>query len=896
MNRKKLREKGAYLLLGVLTFICCLFVCGKSGVFASKVDWISQHSVLPDYFRQQFYATGRFFPEFAANIGGGQNIYNFAYYGLYSPVVVFSYILPFVKMGDYLMAASIVSLMVTVLLFYHWLLHRGISGEISFLTALIFLLAAPMIYHSYNQIMFVNYMPWLCLALVAVDRYFEQKKIGLYTLSVFLMILTSFYFSIGGMLVLVLYGIFRYCQLQEEEKKTIKLINFLVDGFHFLLPMITAILMSAVLLVPTGIALMGGRSTKDSVDFLELLFPPRVQVFLYSPYGIGLTTLVVTVLLTGLAYKKYYEKLLHLGCLIIITVPLFSYLLNGALYVRDKAMIPFLPLLCYLIAYYMEKQKQREISFPAGCIPFLLTIFLLCLEHKQGEFSKYWYLILLDGILMLLVFLLFCRIGKSAYLIKNASAKKVYLILLIIPILSLCISGVTINQTSDKKMDREFYETVTDPSIKKAIREITEGETGFYRMEQSGTDNTGAANINRIWDMGQYISSVYSSSYHGDYQEFQRKTFMLEQPYRNVLMQPAAKNPIYQRLMGVKYILSDQDIPGYQKYKSLEGQNIYKREDVLPIAYVSDRVISEKAYQNLKFPYNQAVLSEYAIVAEPEMTAEPAVAAELATVEDGENQWDRMENPEWGIRPVELEIPECSEGNCRIEKTKEGYHIQTDKMKNVSLDLQQSGDFDTIFVQFSVNNHKKTEDVSVYLSGGQIASSDSIKNKLTASTHIYYNANERFTYVMKAEEGSKTINFGFDAGDYDISDLQFFVGKRNGRTEKLCQSEFQPDWKRTKGNRITGSITAKNNGYLITSIPYDENFELRLDGKKTDYERVNTAFLGMKIAAGEHQIEMIYHAPGLQTGKFLSVMGLILFLIRCILCDMKFAIKKRNKN
>lgn len=836
MDRKRLREGALYLLLAALTVFCCSFVCGKSYVFASKVDWISQHSVLPEYFRQQFYDTGKLFPEFAANIGGGQNIYNFAYYGLYSPVVLLSYLLPFVKMGDYLMAASIFSLMAAVLLFYHWLLRKGISRDICFLTAIIFLLAAPMLYHSYNQIMFVDYMPWLCLAFIAVDRYFEQMKVGLYTISVFLMIMTSFYFSIGGMLVLVLYGIFRYCQLQEEQKKQIRILRFLTDGFRFLLPMLMAILMSAVLLVPTAIALMGGRSTKDPVNFLDLLFP-KVQVFLYSPYGIGLSTLIITVLLTGLTYKKYYEKFLHFSCLIITIVPLFSYLLNGALYVRDKAMIPFLPLLCYLIAYYMEKQKCRKISFWTGCVPFVLTLLWLYWEYRLEGSSQRIQLIWLDGILMLFAFFLYY-------------VKKYYQILLVISIFALCFAGMVSNQTSDKRMERKFYEKVTDQNIKKAIQEIAEEETGFYRIEQSG-EECEAANVNRIWDADQYISSIYSSSYHADYQEFQREAFMLEQPFRNVLMQPGAKNPIYQRFMGVKYIVSDSPIAGYQKYKTLAGQDIYKREDVLPIAYVSDGVISEKAYQNLDFPYNQAVLSEYAIARE------------------GEEEWERIENPEWQIKSVELEIPECSEKNCTIEKTEEGYHILAKYMKKVSLEVQEAGDADTLFAQFTVTNHKRTKDVSVWLAG--------IKNKLTASTHIYYNENETFTYAVKLE-GEKNLDLAFDAGDYDLSDIQFFAGNLNGGTEKLCQSEFQPDRNWTKGNRIVGSVTAKNNGYFITSIPFDENFELKLDGKEAAYEKVNTAFLGMKIEAGEHQIEMIYHAPGLRAGKCISVIGFVLFL------------------
>ena len=86
-SRKQGESRIVYLLSGltltVLTVAACWFFAGRYGVFGANMDWISQHSVFPEYFRQQFYETGQFFPEFAANIGGGQNIYNFSYYGLY---------------------------------------------------------------------------------------------------------------------------------------------------------------------------------------------------------------------------------------------------------------------------------------------------------------------------------------------------------------------------------------------------------------------------------------------------------------------------------------------------------------------------------------------------------------------------------------------------------------------------------------------------------------------------------------------------------------------------------------------------------------------------------------------------------------------------------------------
>ena len=40
------------ILFIFLTLLFCWLFCGKYGVFGSKVDWISQHSVFPDYFRQ----------------------------------------------------------------------------------------------------------------------------------------------------------------------------------------------------------------------------------------------------------------------------------------------------------------------------------------------------------------------------------------------------------------------------------------------------------------------------------------------------------------------------------------------------------------------------------------------------------------------------------------------------------------------------------------------------------------------------------------------------------------------------------------------------------------------------------------------------------------------------
>ena len=509
-NTKCKQWRMPFLLILFTLFFCWLF-CGRYGVFGSKVDWISQHSVFPDYFRQQFYDTGDFFPEFAAGIGGGQNIYNFAYYELYSPVFLLSYLLPFVKMSDYLIAASFTCLASAVVLLYFWLIKRGFSQTVSFLTALLFLLSAPMIFQSYNQIMFVNYMPFLCMALWGVDSFLEKGKPLLYLSGVFLMIMTSFYFSIGGILVLILYGLHRYFMLQDSLGKKIRFLDFLRDGIRFLGPILTAILLSAFFLVPTAMALHGGREGETTPTNLSLFIPTvKLSSILYHPYAIGLTTLILTVLIAGLAWKRRGERILIWSTILILTIPFFSYLLNGGLYIRDKVLIPFLPVLCYLIACYMQKQQEEARPLWRGLLPYILTIILIFTGNTESMPSFSRFLLALDVVIMAGCYLLFYELTRFGIQTNRKSLRTgSVLCLLIPPILFLGIYDQSFQTQADTMLDSGFYQKIADYETKKATEFITRKQE-FYRMEQIGTPKEEFADLNRIWSTGQYSSSVYS--------------------------------------------------------------------------------------------------------------------------------------------------------------------------------------------------------------------------------------------------------------------------------------------------------------------------------------------------------------------------------------------------
>ena len=827
----KVKRYIPYLLLTGLTLFFCRMFVGRYGIFGAKVDWLSQHSVLPDYFRQQFYATGKLFPEFAANLGGGQNIYHFAYYGLYSPLILPSYLLPFVKMSDYIMAVSITGLTASVLLFYYWLKSRKTDTGTAFILSLMFLLAGPMIGQYSGQIMFVDYMPFLCLALIGVDRYFEQEKSGLFTVSVFLMIMTSFYFSIGGMLSLVLYGLHRYFEQREENRVTVR--SFLRDGLCFVRSMILAVLMSGFFLVPTALALTGGRSKEQNTSFASFFIPQiTVERFAYSIYGIGLTTLVITVLLTGLLYRKVYEKVLTYGCVIVLVIPVFAYLLNGGLYIRDKVFIPFLPLLCYLIGIYLEKCRKKELSFIAGIVPYIITTIFVYIARNQfvskGIGKSIWKVLLAESILFLICYVLYCALKRY-----HKETKEI-LMLALPSVICLAVTMNTFYQMKpDRYVSRKLYRDVTGEQNRQAVKEALKDD-GYYRTEQKGSDDENAADLNRIWDVEQNITSIYSSAYNPDYHTFRQKTFGLEEPFRNGMMQSVSKNPVFQRMMGVRYIVSDSDVPGYTLVKKCGTTGIYQNKDAAPVMYATDRVMTEEEYKKLAFPYNQTAFLEYAVV--------------------GEHTESSDQNIMTAYEPVSLKMANNRTTGGAEQKT-----------------IQQEGQKQILFLRFRVDNAHPNKDVAVWING--------IRNKLSAKDHVYYNENKTFTYAVPLKDGEDNISVTFGKGKYRLRHVQAYLGSLPERSELLYQSEVQVDKKQTEDNVIQGTIHVKRDGWFITSISYDKHFKIYIDGKETEIQKVNTAFLGCKIESGNHEVKIIYHAPGTTTGKVLSLIGIAGFVL-----------------
>ena len=372
-------------IIFIITFIIIYLLLTKNNsLFASNIDFKYQHYLIPEYFRTLFFSTHDPFPDFAFNLGSGQNIYYLSYYGLYNPYILMSYLFPHVKMITYLITVNCLIIIISTILFYYFLRKHHHSEKISFITAFLFLTSGPLIFHAKRHIMFINYFPFLISGLFAIDQFIDKNKSSILILSTTLIILSSYYFSIPSLIVLYLYYIYKY--IQKEKNITIK--KLLKKTSHIIPPFLISIMISTLLLLPTVYTLLNGRaSSLKKINLLNLFTPSITTSLLYSPYSIGLTLISLITLIYFALKGKKETKYLSITCLSITIFPIFNYLLNGTLYINAKSLIPFIPLILILVANFLniilKNHNQKKQAFIITYL--ILSSLSICLYTNSKD-------------------------------------------------------------------------------------------------------------------------------------------------------------------------------------------------------------------------------------------------------------------------------------------------------------------------------------------------------------------------------------------------------------------------------------------------------------------------------------------------------------------------------
>ncbi len=806
-------------LLFLASLLMVLLSWREGSLYGSSCDWFSQHVSIADTIRRTILKEGTLFPG-QLPLGGGNNIYDFSYYGYLRPDVLFACLIPAVPMEWIITGYSIGGYLCSVLLFFFLMKKQGIKEEFALAGSVLFL-SAGCFFHIHRQIMFVNYMPFLLGAMMCIQGARKRWKDLLLVLMMFFMELHSYYYAIAGLLTLYLFFLYarthRMLRLSGVWKLTMQYAG--LAG--------ASVIMAGALLLPTAASILGMGAVKDggSAGGRLVGFRWSFEALLYDNYGIGLTLLALFLLFVSLHRKK--SRFLAGGlvlCLVWGVVPL---VLNGFLYDRPKILMPFLPLVLLLGIETLGEYWQERIKPPLWCLIF--TGAAAYLQYQLYETI----LVFLDLALVSLVYIWMRQNGRGTVQKegKTMFARKIpswrggvfYVLLAAVCGVSY-LFGVMLHRGDTLLQGTKAQ---VSPFQKEERQE-------FYQKESYRFDSVLAPyqEVNKLLADGAGRTTMYTSTGNKAYSSFFYDEIANPIGNNNRVGLYGRVNPFFQYLMGVRYLETKEEmVPAGYEIRRQRGEAVLaEREDVLPLCYGSCDLLSQEAYDKLAFPENLEALTAKSIVPK----------------EDGQDTFQSHFTRLYPKEGIDFEIRQESETEFTV--------IPKEPLENQIL-----------VIRFSV---RQTSRAAV------VISMNGVTNKLSGKSAPYPNHNEEFTYMLSGAEPIEEIRIetsgSFEIGEQEVYSLkESFLGNR---------TVFPLEAQKTSGKeKVKGVVEMPQEGYLITSFPMQKGYRILVDGVDCPLVTVNQTFLGTKLGAGTHAIQILYEPPLQMAGILMSAAGFLLW-------------------
>lgn len=949
--------RAAHLLLSCLALLLALGPAAVRGeFFGYGSDWLSQHLPLAETLRSAMLDSGRLLPLYL-HLGGGSSVYDFAYYGLLRPDVLLGCLFPQVGMEYLLAGYSLAGIVLGTNLLFWWL-RRRLRGEplgarAAAFAAMLYA-AATCLFHAHNQLMFVNYLPFLILTLIGIDRMAEQGKgAWLVTSGLSLVYLHSFYYSISCLAVCGIYAIDwarrmrGTCRAIADMRRISEPIGAMRGDYaqahvcnlrgtregecpacagklrhsesgtkcekrakSFVLRLAGCVCLSiglcAVLLLPTGLDILSG--SKDGGVFaaqLKLL-DLTLEGMLYTPYGMGLTLISLYCLLTALAQRK--TRFFAICMLAIVTIPAFSLLLNGLLYARGKILTPFLLPILLLCAQVLCGLLQGSEKPPlwAGAL-CLVPWAAACAESGSILTNRLllidWLLllgwILLDWLLMMGWVLWMRRAGMKRVFTAGPAKKtsvrtRCIALLLLVP----CVVSWTLQMKAGYVEQAQINFSTVRQALKGAQQRIEQAEADKLQSARWEILSEGYKMSNYAPLPQMQRTSMYSSMTQQGYATFFYDIAGNAIPARNRVALVPGKNPLFNALMGVRYVTvkaaaagqetgttaavqaqtdaaasqatagsSTSNLPraqieagaaalppGYEVIYCENGYVTGRNPDALPIAFGTDRLLSQKDFNDR--------LREIPAREKRKLTEALSLTAaktEVSLCLRSDLSGDERAAEARGLRPVT---------NQTLAETG-GARAGTTRVSKAANDNGLQGK--VLILEFDVTQANGKE-IIIDING--------TRNKLSGSNAPYPNGNTHFTYILDAHE-AQTLHIEKNTNEYVLQNLQCQL--LDLKAVLQSRDVWEPDTDVShagRGEVFRGRIDMRRAGFFETSYPFRAGYSVTVDGESVRPRRSAAGFLVLPLAAGNHEVQIDFLPPGYRVGLGISLLTLLLFVLQ----------------
>ncbi|MDE7297239.1 MAG: YfhO family protein [Lachnospiraceae bacterium] len=841
-------------------------------------------------------------PTWSFSIGYGSDILTtLHYYAIGDPLNLFSVFIPEGLMLSFYELLILLRIYLAGLAFSYYCFYRGVANRRAVLAgAFAYAFCGYTLFAGTRHPYFLNPMIDLPLLLTGVERLKKERKPGLFIGSVFLSVVSNFYFFYMIVVLTVLYVAFRLFQwFRKEEWKQ-------AAGFVAKLAVcaVAGVLAGMTILLPILLVFANSARLDTGYVYSALYNPKYYETFLmcflsyaspgdWTRFGYGALVLIaVFSMLTrrGNAVRK--AGFLVLTALFLL--PFFGYAMNGFSYVSNRWCWGYSMLIAFILAAEWEEllsaARRRKLALCGMTAAYAVLCAVFCRRTNFGDKTGVTAALVIAFLSLLVLLFVPGDRGEARGKRARFACEGALLLLLFANIGVIAYREYSPEQQeyiSEFKRRTWFYPNFAT-SESYAVRRASADETEFFRY--TGRDlipnaslRYGLSNTQFYWSLGNgliadYIAEQALSEHLGyNYLGLDDRTMLCA-------------------LAGVKYHTTTEKEAGkYVPYgyepalngKAVEKYVVSRNSYALPLGYTYDGWIPREEYEALDVRAKQEAMLQGVVLEE-----EPESFARVTPVSTAQSV------------PYELVWKDK-----QISRGEDGSFIV--KKKNAALTFEFAGlpECETYLALYGLtyegvpvegNRYWAEEQVFTMQVSAADADGNTIEKsfKYLGESHEHYSNRHDF-YINLCYSGTAKVSitlkfptvgiYRFERMEIVCQPMELYQSavQELGR-EVLTQVDTYSDNRVYASNRVTGKIQLEKPKLLVLAVPYSSGWSAYVDGEKRELLQANTMFCALELEAGAHEIELRYRTPGLAAGIALSLVGFGMWAGIVVYCRKKY--------
>lgn len=860
INNEKIKKSIIYILAFILPIIiiASVFLLRKIGINSNRTilfsDMFSQYIGYFGKLKEVLSGDGSIFYAFNKSIGGN-TIGLFAYY-LGSPLNLIILLFPKELLANailtiYLIKIGICSLTLAI---YINKVYKKNDYSVLIFSLCYGLMSYNIVFHM--NVMWIDGVMLLPLIALGIENIINKNKYKLYIVSLFLAIISNYYIAYMICIFSVLYFIYKGIIYKKINGKNI---------LGFIGSSLIAGGLSGYLLIPVVLSLMTGKASlknlSDGIYVTESIFSTLSKTIIGSydynqilsgPANIFCGVIITVFLLLYFINEKIglRAKLLSAVFIFILflsfTINIFELLWHGFNYpvgfeYRNSFLFCFLIItLAYEAWINIDKLKIKDIIISLFiCLALDIVILLQRYSHVSVKKIAISFLFVL---IYSFIFILFRKVSLKRSVINFLC------IIIVICELSLNIYLIIINNIYiSQNYVKQYIEDLSP-----IVEDIKKDNDNFYRTEMTFNNTLNDSmllNFNGL----THSSSTNEKNIMNIVDSLGYKTASTCEIYNQGSTIPVDS------ILGIRKLISAKNPKIFSCYDHLENHYynvikdyvdyvVYENPYALPIAFMvndSLKTLQQDNIDNL-FDYTGSIFD--------------------SMVNEETNLYNKLEVTDIKLNNVEA-----------ITELEENLYTKIDTEKEASIDITiKSKDNNPVYLFLKSNIYEEAIDNNIIgtIRGSAVEVISNGGAKYAQFTGLGYNIQFIGNY-NDGEEIKVTIKLAGDTTT--IKEVQVYscnMDNFEGVYENLSSNTIENT--EYKDGYVKGDVTVTADKTLLyTSIPYDEGWTLKVDGKDCEYIKILNGFIGVELEEGQHNIEFKYKLPGFKVGLSISIISLI---------------------